>query len=147
MLMTEPTLDNFPAHSRDKLRYADTDRQGHINNAVFSTFFETGRVELLHIGHAPPPSGTSFVLARIEIDYRREMHWPGEVQIGSGVALLGNSSIRVRQGVFQNGLLCAGAESVIVLIDGATRKSTPLPDTMRAALSALVMNNPGESDA
>lgn len=39
-----PTLAAYPLHSRDKLRYGDTDRQGHINNAVFATFFETGRV-------------------------------------------------------------------------------------------------------
>ena len=43
-----PTLAEFPLHSHDKLRYADTDRQGHINNSVFSTLLETGRVEFLH---------------------------------------------------------------------------------------------------
>ena len=32
----------------DKLRYGDTDRQGHINNAVFATFCETGRVMFLY---------------------------------------------------------------------------------------------------
>ena len=36
-------LDQFPLRTRDKLRYADTDRQGHVNNAVFATFLETGR--------------------------------------------------------------------------------------------------------
>lgn len=144
--MTEPTLTDFPASTHDKLRYRDTDRQGHVNNAVYSTFFETGRVEMLHVGSAPPPAGTSFVLARIAIDFRREMHWPGEIQIGSGIASLGNSSIRVRQGVFQNGLLCAAAESVIVLIDETTRRSTPLPQAMREALSALVMGAAAESD-
>jgi acyl-CoA thioester hydrolase len=43
-----PTLAQFPLHAYDKLRYADTDRQGHVNNAVFATALETGRVELLH---------------------------------------------------------------------------------------------------
>ncbi|MBP0616114.1 acyl-CoA thioesterase [Jiella mangrovi] len=137
--MTEPAFEDFPATARDKLRYGDTDRQGHVNNAVYSTFFETGRVELLHVGHAPPPAGTSFVLARISINFRREMHWPGEIEIGSGIASLGNSSIKVRQGVFQNGRLCAAADSVIVLIDEKTRRSTPLPDDMRQALATLAM--------
>ena len=45
-----PLLDDFVALSREKLRYSDTDRQGHVNNAVFSTFLETGRVELLFTG-------------------------------------------------------------------------------------------------
>ena len=39
--------ENFPFRTRDKLRYGDTDRQGHVNNAVFATFLETGRVDML----------------------------------------------------------------------------------------------------
>ncbi len=38
-----PRLEEFPLRTSDKVRYGDTDRQGHVNNAVFSTFLETGR--------------------------------------------------------------------------------------------------------
>lgn len=37
-------LKDFPSVTFDKIRYGDTDRQGHVNNAVFSAFLETGRV-------------------------------------------------------------------------------------------------------
>lgn len=141
--MTELTLDDFAFKTHDKLRYGDTDRLGHVNNAVFSTFFETGRVELLHVGEAPPPPGTAFVLARITIDFRREVNWPGEVVIGTGVERIGTSSILLRQALFQNGQLCASAETVIVLMDEATRKSTPLPEEMRERLSKLVIEAAG----
>ncbi len=137
--MTEPTLDDFAFKTRDKLRYGDTDRQGHVNNAVYSTFFETGRVELLHVGEAPPPKGAAFVLARIAIDFRREVNWPGEIVIGTGVEKIGTSSIRLRQALFQNDRFCASAETVIVLMDEATRRSTPLPGEMRERLSALAI--------
>ncbi len=43
-----PEIGDFPVVTTDKLRYCDTDRQGHVNNAVFLTFLETGRVELLY---------------------------------------------------------------------------------------------------
>lgn len=44
----EPTsIDDFPFRTYEKLRYVDTDRQGHVNNAVFASMLETGRVELL----------------------------------------------------------------------------------------------------
>ncbi|MEM8537740.1 MAG: acyl-CoA thioesterase, partial [Pseudomonadota bacterium] len=46
------TLADYPLVSADVIRYADTDRQGHVNNAVFSTFLETGRTQFL-----VPPSG------------------------------------------------------------------------------------------
>ena len=48
-----PTLSQFALHAYDKLRYADTDRQGHVNNSVFSTALETGRVELLTLPTRP----------------------------------------------------------------------------------------------
>ncbi|HDG9121136.1 TPA: acyl-CoA thioesterase, partial [Pseudomonas aeruginosa] len=47
-MSSEPELKDFPIHSSDKIRYADTDRQGHVNNAVFATFLETGRVEIIY---------------------------------------------------------------------------------------------------
>ncbi|MCD2471601.1 acyl-CoA thioesterase [Jiella sp. MQZ9-1] len=141
--MSEPALNDFTFRTRDKLRYGDTDRQGHVNNAVFSTFFETGRVEMLHSGEAPRPAGTAFVVAHIAIDFRREVTWPGEVEIGTGLAVIGRSSLQMRQGIFQNGQFCARAETVIVLIDEETRKATPLPDDMRSRLAPLVVT--GES--
>ncbi|TFF25363.1 acyl-CoA thioesterase [Jiella endophytica] len=139
--MREPTLEDFAFRSRDKLRYGDTDRQGHVNNAVYSSYFETGRVELLHSGEAPPPEGKAFVLARIAIDFRREVNWPGEVEIGTGIAAIGNSSIRMRQALFQRGELCASAESIIVLMDETTRRSTPLPQEMRDKLSPHLVDD------
>ncbi|ORE98138.1 thioesterase family protein [Aurantimonas sp. 22II-16-19i] len=148
MTKDAPSLEDFPARTTDKLRYGDTDRQGHVNNAVYSTFFETGRVEMLHAGDVPPPEGKAFVIARVTIDFRREVNWPGEVEIGTGVAAIGNSSIRLRQALFQNGRICASAESVIVLMDETTRRSTPLPEGMRAKLAArMIAGEPAAEDA
>jgi acyl-CoA thioester hydrolase len=57
-------LNDFPLQTFDKVRYADTDRQGHVNNAVFATFLETGRVEVLYNPEYPLLSeGSSFVSA------------------------------------------------------------------------------------
>lgn len=45
--------DTYARWTRDVIRYADTDRQGHVNNAVFSTFLETGRVDILYNPEMP----------------------------------------------------------------------------------------------
>ena len=44
IMTPEVSLQYHPLRTFDKLRYADTDRQGHINNAVFATFLDTGRL-------------------------------------------------------------------------------------------------------
>jgi acyl-CoA thioester hydrolase len=82
-------ITDFPLRAQDKLRYGDTDRQGHINNAVFSTFLETGRVELIYDhAHQLVEPGTAFVIARLEMDFRSELLWPGEVEIDAQVAIV-----------------------------------------------------------
>lgn len=132
-------LSAFPAHARDTIRFGDTDKVGHVNNAAFSTFLETGRATfLLRPGGSFAPEGTSFVLARVAIDFRAELHWPGVVDIGTRVASVGRSSVSLAQALFQDGKCVATAESVLVLMDLATRRATPLPQESLAELSALM---------
>jgi len=119
----------------DKLRYNDTDRQGHVNNAVFATFFETGRVAFLYdqaLNLAAP--GCEFVVARLAIDFRAELYFPGNVDIGTRVLRTGRSSFVFGQGVFKDDLCVATAESVGVQMNKETRRSEPLTAAMIAWL-------------
>jgi acyl-CoA thioester hydrolase len=132
-------IDSYTIWARDIIRYADTDRQGHVNNAVFATFLESGRVSLLYDPARPlAPPGAAFVIARLALEFRSEIRWPGEVMIGTRVLRLGHSSVTLGQGLFVNGTCAAAAETVIVLMDEATRKSRPLPEPARIALGALM---------
>lgn len=128
-------LEDFAGKAYDKLRYGDTDQQGHVNNAVFATFMETGRVELIYNAEDPLlDEGYSFVLAKLDIDYLAEILWPGMVEIGTRVTRVGRSSVAMQQAVFQVGRLCASAETVVVQFDQATRKSHAFSDQQRAKL-------------
>lgn len=133
------TISDYPVVSQDKVRYGDTDRQGHVNNAVFSTYLETGRVELLHtkVGDLAD-SGCAFVIVRLELDFVSELHWPGTVEIGTRVRKVGNSSATLEQAVFQQGRKAAAAVSVIVQMDDATRKARPLSLEARERLMSLM---------
>jgi acyl-CoA thioester hydrolase len=131
-------ITDFPLRSRDKLRYGDTDRQGHINNAVFSTFLETGRVELLYDRTRKlVEPGTAFVIARLEMDFRAELLWPGEVEIGTRIASIGRSSVRLEQAIFQGGRCVASGITVMVQMDETTRKARPFSETVRQQLAQL----------
>ena len=128
----------FPLTTTDKLRYSDTDRQGHINNAVFATFFETGRVEIIsQIERHAEVTDREFVLARITIDYLQEVHWPGTVTIGSRISRVGTSSLTVEQVIVVDEAVCARAESVMVQIRTSTRRSEPFDDATREFFDTL----------
>lgn len=129
---------DFSVHTFDKIRYSDTDRQGHVNNAIFATLLETGRVEILYDTAAPlAEPGSAFVIARLTLDFRSEIQWPGTVQIGTRVASIGRSSVKLEQGLFQNEKCVASAETVIVLMDETTRQARPLPAAAITRLSSF----------
>ncbi|WLR54634.1 hypothetical protein LC048_19785 [Mesobacillus subterraneus] len=65
MMQIRPKYEDFPLKTYDKIRYADTDRQVHVNNALFSTFLETGRTELLYAKEQLHAENASFVIARV----------------------------------------------------------------------------------
>jgi acyl-CoA thioester hydrolase len=126
-----PRLEDFPVRVPDLIRYGDIDRQGHVNNAVFSTYLETGRVAIIwdeNDGLQVP--GATSVLARVEIDFLKELHWPGTVDVGTAVAEIGRSSYVFVQAIYRDGVCAAAARSTMVLIDGATRRARPLPDEL-----------------
>jgi acyl-CoA thioester hydrolase len=132
------TLDDFPAHSHDKLRYGDTDRQGHVNNAVFATLLETGRIEVLRDATAQlTEDGREWVIARLTLDFLGEILWPGQVDIGTRVQRIGRTSVGMEQALFQEGRIVARAETVIVQMNNETRRPEPLSDTARERFSAL----------
>jgi acyl-CoA thioester hydrolase len=131
-----PQLADYPHRTADMIRYADLDPQGHVNNAVFSTYFETGRVAMfrnpdLGIG---VPDGT-FVLVRSEIDYLRELRWPGNVEIGTALAEFGRTSFKIVQVVFNDGTCAATGRFIMVLMDKTTRRPRPLTEAVMAKLS------------
>ena len=126
-------LSDYPQTTFDKLRYNDTDRQGHVNNAVFATLLETGRVEFLY---APDGAlhdlGCAFVIAGLSLGFLKEITWPGRVDIGTGVTDIGRSSFTLSQGLYQNGQCVATAQTTIVQMNESTRRSHPLsPETLQ----------------
>jgi acyl-CoA thioester hydrolase len=129
---------SFKTWTSDKLRFNDTDMLGHVNNAVFATACETGRVTFLYDPEHPmAPDGTDFVVVRLVIDFRREMRYPGTVEIGTRITRVGRSSITMGQGLFKDGECVATAEGTCVLIDRETRKAVPLPPELRERLTSL----------
>lgn len=139
MTTTAPDpLEAYALRTYDKLRYADTDRQGHVNNAVFATLLETGRAELFYASdEALADPGCAFVIANLNLDFVGEITWPGRVEIGTRVAKIGNSSATLEQALFQHGACVARARTVIVQMNETTRRSQPLNAALVRRLGEL----------
>ena len=126
-LDSTPRLEDFPYRLTDNVRFADLDPNEHVNNAVYATYFETGRVTLMKDqGYGLMPPGLAWIMVRLDIHFRAELRWPGTIEMGLGVAKFGRTSVTFDQVVFSAGTCVASAQTVSVLIDDNTRKPTPL---------------------
>jgi acyl-CoA thioester hydrolase len=131
-----PRLADYPHLATDTIRFGDLDSQGHVNNAVFATYFETGRVAMfrnpdLGIGVL---DGT-YILVRSEIDYLSELRWPGRVEIGTALAEFGRTSFKVAQVIFNKDICAAAGRFTMVLFDRKEKRPRPLTEDVIARLS------------
>ena len=138
-----PRLADYPHQVTDIIRYADLDPQGHVNNAVFSTYLETGRVAMfrnrdLGIGI----DNATVVLVRQEIDFLRELRWPGEVTVGTALVRLGRSSFTTAQVIFDGEHCAAVGRATLVMLDATTRQPRALPPEAVAKLEQWRYSGP-----
>ncbi len=109
------------------LRFCDTDRLGHVNNAVYSMMSEAGRAEMLQqAGLLAPRADRAVVLARLEIDFLAEMNWPADVSVESAIHRIGTKSFHARQRLTVDGQVMSRAASVLAVIDTGTRRAVEL---------------------
>lgn len=130
----EPRLEDFPYRITDNVRYADLDPNHHVNNAVYASYFETGRVTLMKDrsrGLMPP--GLSWMMVRLDMHFRAQLRWPGAIEMGLGLVKFGRTSVTFDQVVFSEGKCVASAQSVSVLIDAESHKPMPLTAEIVAA--------------
>lgn len=135
-----------------QVRFADTDALGHINNAVYATYAELGRVEFMRALGIEPGG---FILARLALDYRRQVRLGERVSVETWVERVGNTSVTMRQVVLAGGgagaavataaapegaaavatavatAVAAEVEAVAVTFDYATNGPVRVPDRMR----------------
>ena len=118
-----------------EIRWNDLDPFGHVNHAIFLTYLEEVRDEWLV--RAMGGDTMDYVVARVEIDYRRELTLRDDrVTARIGLDSLGTSSIRtVEELLVQGGETAADARAVLVACDDG-RRPRPLTEAERAALAA-----------
>lgn len=133
--MIRPDYDEtlFPHWTTLPIRFRDLDPLNHVNNAIFSTYYEEARIEFIQDVNklaSELKNGYSFVLAKIEIEFIRPVEYPNEILIGSGIKSLGNSSITSFQAIYTGDKkkLASVAEAHGVWFDLSKQRPTRIPD-------------------
>lgn len=117
------------AHRTDiQMRFGDVDSLGHVNNVAYAQYLETARVAYLQPFELPT------VVARLEMDYRREVRLGQRVQVEVAVARVGHSSFELAYRVLAGDDVAAEARTVQVHVTPGERRPAPLPQGARVGL-------------
>ena len=124
---------------RIEIRWRDLDAYNHVNNAVYLTYLEEARDEWLERALGSDDAAWGYVLARVAIDFRRELRQDDDEVVAScALARLGNSSVTTREELrTRDGELAAEAEAVLVARDPGSGQTRPLSDDERTALAGV----------
>lgn len=123
--------------SEERVRFADLDALGHVNNNAIGVYFESGRLEFFRtVGLHEEGTSQATVVARLAMEFLTEIRYPSRLDIGTRPVQVGRSSFTYRQGLFVDGRCVATAETVSVLFNLQTRRSEPLSDEQRSRIAA-----------
>ena len=133
----DATVARVEHEKRIEIRWRDLDAFGHVNHVVFLTYLEEARDEWLGCTLGDPALVWGFVIARVEIDYRRELTQEDDAVVARCAPdRVGTSSVATREVITTvSGKLVAEATAVIVARDAESGRSRPLSDVERAAFS------------
>jgi acyl-CoA thioester hydrolase len=120
---------------RVEIRWSDVDAYLHVNNAVYANYLEECRDEWVDLVLDGSGDAWDLVLARVAIDFRRELRLEDdEVEVSCELVRIGTSSLTLREEVrTRDGELSAEAEAVLVARDRESGGSRPLTAAERAA--------------
>jgi acyl-CoA thioester hydrolase len=139
---TQTTRNDYRHFCTIQTRWMDNDAYGHVNNATYSSFFDTAIA--LFLSTCDEQIGADTALVRLVVSsqcqYFAPVSFPNTITVGIATAALGRSSVRYAVAVFEGDALPAAAqgEFVHVYVDPDTRRPMEIPDALRKRLAALL---------
>ncbi|TAJ97491.1 MAG: acyl-CoA thioesterase [Reyranella sp.] len=123
-------------------RWSDCDAYGHVNNAVYYSWFDTSLTTLaIERGILRAPGQTSIGLCIASgCEFLAPVDFPQTVDVGIRLGRIGNSSLRYELAIFtrESETPAAVGHFVHVYVDVATRASVSLTEAQKAAVTDLL---------
>ncbi len=121
------------------------DHYGHMNVRFYSEHFDDGGFQMWHTAGVSQSDLTrndmGTVVANISIAFIHEITAGQLIEIWGGWTHVGGKSLTHEQRMYEadSGTLCAIQETVEVAFDMKARNSAPLPEDIKAKISAHVL--------
>lgn len=138
------TQTTFPYEIEIEVAFRDIDAMGHVNNAVFFSYFETARVKYI-MEVFEPGDLTDFdlldlplILVEATCSYKSPALLGEKLKVGISLSRFGTKSFDfVYRILGQDGRLVATGKTIQVMYDYGTRSAYPIPDDIKDQVSAF----------
>ena len=122
---------NYSFHHETKTRWKDLDAFQHINNAVFLSYFEDARIALFDRWDLEP-NGKSLIVAKVVVNYYKQLLHPSDFIIGQKVSRVGNTSFDIQSTMFnENDEAISDAVITCVCFDFDSQTTQPVYDLIK----------------
>lgn len=133
--ITQINLTDYTYKTRIHLRFSDLDAFGHVNNAMYVTYFEVARTHYWEDIVEWDWEKTGIILARTEIDYIKPIVLQDTIYCYLRTSRIGNSSFDIEYVLIKEKdgqeIICTTGKTVQVAFDYKTNKPVPIPEEMK----------------
>lgn len=134
-------MNNFNTKMEIRIDWSEIDLLGHINNLAIMKYIQTARIDFLEkLSMLPLSSETGLgpVLASTSCQFKKQLFYPGMVQVCSRIDQIKNTSFQMRHIVLdQAGELIAEAHDVIVIFNFNKNTKQAIPDIYRERMDKI----------
>lgn len=122
-----------------QVRFSDLDVMGHVNNAIYLSYFEYARVHYFGqlLDEKWDWNSNGVLLVRNEIDYLIPVLLNETPVITIKLESIGTKSFTLTYEVKVNEKLVSTGKSIMVTFDSRQKKTIPIPEEMIKALGKL----------
>jgi acyl-CoA thioester hydrolase len=124
-----------------RVRFQDTDMQGHVYFGTLLTYFDEGLTGYMHAIKCTygdlKQAGVDMFYIHTECDFKSEALFEETLNVHTRAGKIGNSSVTFEFTVFKshNDELVATGNIIAVMVDPMTKKPVRVPDVFRDAVA------------
>jgi acyl-CoA thioester hydrolase len=114
--------------------WRDLDAMGHVNNAVYFSYFEWARTKYwLELAGSIDPHAIAFIVARAECDFRQQLSLADEITIGVRIGDMRTSSFDFVYEIRKesDGSVAALGKVVVVHFSWEENAKVPISEALR----------------
>lgn len=123
-----------------EIRFADIDAMGHVNNAVYFSYFEQARIKFFKelIGGKWDWQKQGILVARNEMNYKKPVHLNDNIVIHIKCVHIGSKSFTLTYEVKRDDEICCDGASVLVCFNHKEQITALIPDLWKEKLNLLI---------